>query len=219
MGWTMEVGPAAPGHWFFQVGGKTVASLYQIAEGPDIWVPHVLVENIDRSMEQSWSLGATMVDTAQIPGVARIVTLRDPEGATFGLWQAQPHQGVELTEQVGSLWWIEILTKSVAASRSFYGRLFGWDYRETSFEPFAAYTVFTRGREQEGGLLAIDEEWGISPRWNSIFAVDDGDRAMERGRALGGSEVFVHTVPKAGRIGSLTDPGGASFVIRGPVPE
>jgi len=170
-------------------------------------------------MEQAWTLGATMVDTAHIPGVARIVTLCDPEGATFGLWQAQPHQGAELTEQVGSLWWIEILSNNVAASRAFYGRLFGWDCRETSFEPFALYTVFIRGRDQEGGLLQIDEEWGIAPMWNSIFSVDDGDRTIERAKALGGCEVFVHTVPKAGRIGRLTDPGGASFVIRGPVPE
>jgi hypothetical protein len=39
------------------------------------------------------------------------------------------------------------------------------------------------------------------------------------GTYLGGSSVFVHTVPKAGRIGSLSDPGGAVFVIRGPVPR
>jgi hypothetical protein len=35
---------------------------------------------------------------------------------------------------------------------------------------------------------------------------------------LGGSSIFVHTVPKHGRIGSLRDPGGAVFVIRGPMP-
>jgi predicted enzyme related to lactoylglutathione lyase len=54
--------------------------------------------------------------------------------------------------------------------------------------------------------------------WNSIFAVADCDVALERGQALGGSVVFVHTVPKHGRIGSLRDPGGAMFVMRGPVP-
>jgi predicted enzyme related to lactoylglutathione lyase len=219
-GWKTALEPGTSDHWFFQFNGKTVASVHQISEGPDLWVPHVLVENIDGSMEQAWSLGATMVDSSQVPGVARLVALRDLEGATFGLWQAQPHQGAEITEGVGSIWWIEILSKDVARSRDFYGRLFGWEFRETAFEPFASYTVFTRGRDQEGGLLPIDPEWGeVSPAWSTIFAVDDGDRTIERAKSFGGCEIFTHTVPKAGRIGGLIDPGGASFTIRGPVPE
>ena len=71
---------------------------------------------------------------------------------------------------------------------------------------------------QEGGILPIGRDWGVSPRWNAIFAVDDCDVTIKRAKELGGSEIFVHTVPKAGRIGSLSDPGGAVFVIRGPVP-
>jgi hypothetical protein len=41
---------------------------------------------------------------------------------------------------------------------------------------------------------------------------------IEEAKTLGGSYVFVHTVPRAGRIGLVKDPGGALFVIRGPVP-
>lgn len=218
-GWKAVAVPGVSDHWFFQFKGKTVASLYQITEGPDLWVPHVLVANIDGSTEQAWSLGAKMVDSLQVPGVARLVALSDPEGATFGLWQALPHQGAEVTEGVGAIWWIEILSRDVAGCRNFYGRLFGWDFRETAFEPFASYTVFMRGREQEGGLLPIDPEWeGVAPTWSSIFAVDDADRTVERAKSLGGCESFTHTVPKAGRIGGLIDPGGASFTVRGPVP-
>ena len=86
---------------------------------------------------------------------------------------------------------------------------------DTSFEPFDVYTVFKRGDVQEGGLLQMGQDWGISPRWNSIFAVDDCDATLERAKPLGGSTEFVHTVPKHGRVGSLDDPGGAVFAIRG----
>jgi predicted enzyme related to lactoylglutathione lyase len=81
------------------------------------------------------------------------------------------------------------------------------------------YTVFTRGEVQEGGMLQIGDDWDLSPRWNPIFAVDDCDATLARATTLGGSTEFVHTVPKHGRIGSLNDPAGAVFVIRGPVPQ
>jgi hypothetical protein len=42
------------------------------------------------------------------------------------------------------------------------------------------------------------------------------DRAARSRR--GGSTIFVHTMPKHGRVGSLRDPGGAAFVMRGSVP-
>lgn len=217
VGWTAQEVAGTPGHRLLQFGGRTVASLHQIAEGSDLWVPHVSVENVERTTADALSLGARLVDVADVPGLARLVTLRDPEGALFGLWQPAPHQGAELTEEVGSLWWVEVLTHDVAGARHFYGRLFGWTSVDTSFEPFASYTVFKRGDVQEGGILPIGHDWGISPRWNSIFAVDDCNATLERAKPLGGSTTFVHTVPKAGRLGSLADPGGATFVIRGPI--
>ena len=155
VGWTTQEVPGTPGHRLLQFGGKTVGSLHQIAEGSDLWVPHVSVESVERTTADALTLGATLVDTADVPGLARLATLRDPEGAMFGLWQPAPHQGAQLTDEVGSLWWIEVLSNDVAGAREFYGRLFGWTSVDTSFEPFAAYTVFKRGDVQEGGLLPI----------------------------------------------------------------
>ena len=216
-GWTMEHVAGAPGHRLAQLGGSTVASLHQADRGSDTWVPHISVESVDRTAADAVALGATLVDTANVPAVARLATLSDKEGTLFGLWQPAPHQGAQLMEDVGSLWWVEVLANDVDAAREFYGRLFGWTSADTSFEPFGAYTVFKRGDVQEGGILPIDPEWEISPRWNSIFAVNDCDATIARAQALGGSAIFVHTVPKHGRIGGLCDPGGAAFVIRGPV--
>jgi predicted enzyme related to lactoylglutathione lyase len=219
VGWTSEDVPAAPGHRLLQSGGKTVASIHQITSGDDHWVPHVSVENVERTTAEAVALGATVVDHADVPGIARLATLRDPEGAAFGLWQPGPHQGAERMEEVESLWWIEVLSNHVAGAREFYGRLFGWTTVDTSFEPFDSYTVFKRGDVQEGGILPIGEGWDVTPMWNSIFEVTDCDATIERGKVMGGAEVFVHTVPKHGRIGSLMDPGGAVVVFRGPVPK
>jgi predicted enzyme related to lactoylglutathione lyase len=217
VGWTAQKVSGVTGHRLLQFGGKTVGSLQEIADGRDLWVPSVSVERVERTTADALSLGAMLVDVVDVPGLARLATLRDPEGAMFGLWQPSPHQGAQLTEEVGSLWWIEVLSHNVAAAREFYGKLFGWTTVDTSFEPLGAYTVFKRGDVSEGGLLQIGHDWGVSPRWHSIFAVDDCDATLERANPLGGSTSFVHTVPKHGRIGSVNDPGGALFAIRGPV--
>src|SRR4029079_12856472 len=97
------------------------------------------------------------------------------------------------------------------------GLLFDGQSYNTVFEPFHSYTVFKRGDVQEGGILKMDPEWDASPCWNSIFAVNDCDAALEKACRLGGSAIFIHTVPTAGRIGGFIDPGGAACLIRGPV--
>src|ERR1700730_151093 len=117
LGWTTQEVSGTSGHRLLQFRGKTVARLHQIAEGSDLWVPHVSVEGVERTTAVALALGATLMDTADVPGLARLATLRDPEGAQFGLWQPAPHQGAQLTEEVGSLWWIEVLSNDVAGAR------------------------------------------------------------------------------------------------------
>src|SRR6267378_6630779 len=91
VGWTTEEASLTPHHRLLQFGGRTVASLHQIAAGTDLWVPHVSVESVERTTADAVTLGAALVDTADVPGLARLATLRDPEGALFGLWQPAPH--------------------------------------------------------------------------------------------------------------------------------
>jgi predicted enzyme related to lactoylglutathione lyase len=216
VGWTTV--PATADHTFLQFNGATVASLHRV-EGPkDEWVPHVLVGNIETTVADAATLGAVLVDRHDIEGVARIATLRDLEGAAFGLWQAEPHAGAEVTDGLGSIWWIELLSRDIVAGRDFYGRLFGWTVRETSFEPVGLYRVFERPPTQEGGLNQIRPEWELAPVWLTTVAVNDCDQTMARACEIGGEAGFVHTVPKHGRIGSIFDPGGACLSLRGPVP-
>jgi uncharacterized protein len=216
LGWTAR--PASPDHQFFQIDGQTVASVHAHTGGADRWVPHVSVTDIDAMAASAIALRATVVDQTDVAGVARLATVHDPEGAAFGLWQAASHEGAELVDRVGAIWWIELLSRDVAAARRFYGSLFGWGARETSFEPFDVYTVFTRGDQQEGGVLLIDPEWNVAPHWNAIVAVDDCDATLAAACELGGSAGFVHTVPEHGRIGGLYDARGAGLIVRGPIP-
>jgi predicted enzyme related to lactoylglutathione lyase len=232
IGWTAH--PAAPRHTFLKHDGKTVASIQRIDTGQDEWVPHVLVERIETAVADAKACGATLVDQYDVEGVARIATLRDLEGAAFGLWEAAPLAGAELTDVVGSIWWIELMSRDPAVGRDFYSRLFGWTVRETSFEPIGLYRVFERPAlstvegpalsavegppTQEGGLNQIDEGWDLAPVWLTFISVEDCDGTMTRACDFGGEGGFVHTVPKHGRIGMISDPSGAALWLRGPVP-
>ena len=216
--WMAEDLPFAPTYLLMQCQGRTVASVHRDTTGSEIWVPHVAVDDLQQTQAEAVGLGADVVTQGDVAGLARLSTCRDQEGALFGLWQPAPHRGAELIEEVGSLWWVELLSNDAPAAAARYGRLFGWTPRQTSFHPFDSYTVLERGTRQEGGVLPIEPDWEVTPRWNSIFAVADCDAACAQAEALGGCVIFVHTVPSAGRIAVLTDPGGATFVLRGPVP-
>jgi predicted enzyme related to lactoylglutathione lyase len=180
MGWTVIDAPGNSGHQFFQVNGQAVASLHSSSQARDAWVPCVSVESVESKTAEAVALGSTLMDQIELPGIARMATLCDSESNVFGLWEPAPVEGVELVNDLGSLWWIEVLSNNVDSAREFYCRLFGWTSQETAFEPFSSYIFFKRGDAQESGILPIQKSWGIQPRWNSIFEVDDCDATIAR---------------------------------------
>lgn len=100
---------------------------------------------------------------------------------------------------------------------AFYTNLFNWVASDADLPPIGRYTWFKIGEAQAGGLLPIGPAWGVSPRWNVIYVVDSCEQFLDRSKTLGGRLEFMHDVPRAGRIASLTDSGKALFVIRGPI--
>jgi predicted enzyme related to lactoylglutathione lyase len=113
---------------------------------------------------------------------------------------------------------MEVLTNKPAEAANFYTNLFGWTTTDVDLPPVGRYTVFKLGELQVCGLLQIGRDWGVSPRWNVIYHVADCAAAIKDTQQLGGRLEYVHDVPRAGRIATLYDSGGALFVIRGPIP-
>lgn len=216
-GWSFE--PSGdPHHFTILSGGRAVAHARTVSDvDHDEWVPMVRVADLDASLRAGSGLGAALVDAADIDGVARVARVHDLEGATFGLWQPAPDEGAAITDVVGSLWWLEVLSLDAENAVQFYGRLFGWQPRTTAFAPFDSYIVLERDGHQEGGVLPMDAEWHVDPRWNTIVAVPDADAACRAAEALGGCPQFAHDVPSAGRIAGFLDVGGASLVVRAPM--
>ena len=202
--------PATSGRYsLFRIGGQTVAGLRAIPRGRQRWIPYVSVENLNLTLGLAKRLGARLDDTTfDVSGVARMATLRDPDGRALGLWEANGHSGVDRQELPGSMWWVEMLAHDITAATHFYTTLFGWKVGERRLPHLRhGYTVYSVGDESVGGAIRIEPNWGNVPeRWQILFAVTDLNRIIDQTHGLGGAaDLPVIDIPNVGRCGSLLD--------------
>jgi len=111
--------------------------------------------------------------------------------------------------------WYELMTTDMAAARSFYGSVLGWNARDAATSKFA-YSVFNAGDAPVCGLMELSLEgrkMGATPRWVGYVAVDDLDLAVDRLRQLGGAVYVPPTKTNIGRIAIVADPQKATFAL------
>lgn len=118
----------------------------------------------------------------------------------------------------------ELVTPDLAASKRFYGALFGWSFRDRRFgaTPYAEAEidgVMVAGLSQRP--LRSGER---QPAWLSIMAVADVDAARKIALAQGARALAGPLdLPAQGRLAVLADPQGAVFGLlaseRGPAPD
>lgn len=103
---------------------------------------------------------------------------------------------------------VEIPTKDVAKAKKFYGKLFGWKFRD--FDP--TYTLFDPGRKGVGGGIY---KVGSIPTKSPVRAyvhVTSIETTLEQARAAGGKILQPSaSVPGFGWYGAFRDPQGAEI--------
>jgi len=107
--------------------GVPVAGVMKIPQGMDFpphWGMYVGVPKIEDAVAQVERLGGSALSPLiDVPGVGRMRTMRDPQGAAFSLYQpASPPQLPEGEAQVGDISWHELYTTDAEAAMAFYGR-------------------------------------------------------------------------------------------------
>jgi predicted enzyme related to lactoylglutathione lyase len=165
--------------------------------------------------------GGGLVDgpgSSAAPPRRRLVT--DPEGAVFGLCALDDPAAVEVIDENGSVWWMEVLSNAPAGARDFYGGLLQWQFTEKPLPPHASYIVGRRGGTAVGGILPIGSGWGTAPRWQLLFRVDDLGWSTQQAVDAGGRVEFGPLdIPSAGVTTSVRDPDGALYVLMQPHPR
>lgn len=123
------------------------------------------------------------------------------------------------THTLGKFVWREHMTRDIAASKAFYGGLFGWRFEDAPMEGFT-YTLVYSGDKQIAGMMDINA-MGDDPmkehmpsHWGLYVSVDDVDAAAKRALEAGG-QVMVGPmdIPNIGRFALVQDPQGAMLFV------
>lgn len=90
--WTLEDMPMPDmTYTMLRVGDGTGGGLMKnpIPGAPSMWVPYVLVDDLEDATAKATSLGATLMKPAtEVAGAGRFTLITDPAGAMLGLWQS-----------------------------------------------------------------------------------------------------------------------------------
>ncbi|MEU6345770.1 VOC family protein [Streptomyces sp. NPDC046977] len=228
-GWESQPGPPeAGGYTFFTLRGEPVAAVGPVmaeGDGPR-WITYMATPDAEATAKAVQAAGgAVSVAPMAVFDQGGFAQFTDPHGAEFAVWQPGRFKGAGLLNEPGAFSWIELNTRDVEGSRTFYRDVFGWT-GET--HPFAGDSSYTEvevegGGGPFGGILLMNDAWPaeIPQHWMHYFAVEDTDTAAARAAELGGSvSVAPFDLPHVGRIAVLGDPHGAYFsVITRPAKE
>jgi uncharacterized protein len=100
---------------------------------------------------------------------------------------------------------IEFPANDLERAKSFYGAVFGWEFRD--MEGFDNYALYTAGPADVGGGIGLRGQTAGDVVRNYI-AVDDVDAAVAKATANGGTLVTAKTDIGVGWYAAVKDPEG-----------
>jgi uncharacterized protein len=128
------------------------------------------------------------------------------------------HLEVEMPEftayESGTPSWVDLASSDLAASKSFYSGLFGWEAEDVPDPTAGGYGFFTlRGKMVAGYGPTMTA--GQPSAWATYIQVDDADKTAETVRGAGGTVVMppMDIPGGAGRMAVFTDREGAYFSV------
>jgi hypothetical protein len=126
---------------------------------------------------------------------------------------SDPATGVHLR---GKFVWADLFTNDVDAAHTFYGELFGWEWRWISNDAEHSYGVFYQGGVAVAGVAHRAPSEGAPQygRWINYVSVADVARAVSEVEARGGRVLLpLRTIADRGTFAILADSEGALFGI------
>lgn len=224
VGWTVAVHPGSnpPYRLLHDGAGRGIAGMTTARAGESAhWVMYVGTEHVEDTAAHIQRLGgATVSPLVEMPGVGRMQTIRDPQGATFVLMTpGSPERPPDQEPGPGDVAWHELYTTGGAAAMTFYSEVFGWrEIGQFDMGPAGTYYIF--GRDFRLGGIMTKPPAIAQSYWGLYFRVGDVDRGAERVKTLGGHIANGPTeVPGGERIVQCVDPQGALFSLHQLKPE
>jgi uncharacterized protein len=116
---------------------------------------------------------------------------------------------------LGKVIFLELVTPDLAATKQFYGGLFGWTFRYVEAGATKYAEASLDGRPVAGLIQrALPAGERRQPAWLSFFSVGDVDATETLVVQHGGTVLFApHSFPDRGREAVFADPQGAVFAV------
>jgi uncharacterized protein len=216
LGWTFapteeEYG----GYTIATVGDRAAAGIGPMPQGAHpAWTLYLASDDADATAAAVTENGGTVVlPPGDVGPLGRMFIAADPTGAVFGVWQAGTHIGASVVNEPGALVWEDLRSPDPDAARAFYRSLFGYATAPVDMAG-PDYTTFHLPGEEAplggiGGMFGADD----SPaHWLIYFAVADLDDAVGAAEANGGRVLARDIDSPFGRMATLADPAGATFM-------
>lgn len=219
LGWTFtDTGPDVDGYVIGQTQGMAAAGIGPTPQPglPAAWTLYLAVTDADATAMQVADAGGTLLLPPGDAGpLGRMFVAADPTGAVFGGWQAGSHIGAGVYSEPGGLVWEDLRSPDPDRARAFYAGVFGYETRALDLAgPDPGYTTFHQPGDEAplggiGGMLGL----GGPPHWLVYFSVADTGLAVEQALGHGGAVPAPPQDSPFGRVGTITDPFGATFMV------
>ena len=163
------------------------------------------IDRLRRGPSARAALFAALACAAWLPRVATAESFQLPPIADSANVEHHP----------GKVIWADLITPDLAASKRFYGGLFGWSFQDIR-AGHSAYAVATLGGHPVAGLFEKSIPTGEhrQPAWLTFIAVSDLEAASKLALAHGGKSLAPpKTYPRRGSQAVFADPEGAAFAV------
>jgi predicted enzyme related to lactoylglutathione lyase len=240
-GWEFEdVMPEGSEAKYFmaRIRGKDVAAVGSIPEAAPpmaMWNTYIWTDSADESTSKVKDAGGSaLMEPFDVMDSGRMSFVADPEGAAFGLWQANQHKGSQLVNEHGTVNFNTLNTRDVDGAKSFYAAVFGWttlalpggvemwtlpgygDHLERDNPDLRKNMAEMGGPPGFEDVVASIVPLGgdqpdAPPHWGVTFGVDDADAIAEKASELGGKVIVPPMDAPWVRMTVIADPQGATF--------
>jgi predicted enzyme related to lactoylglutathione lyase len=221
LGWTAErMGPDFGGYVTFLAGDAGVAGM--IGNRPDSGFPDAWTLYLTSADARATAAaapgagGAVVIEATDVMDLGVMALVRDPGGASTGIWQPGKHVGFGARARAGAPMWHEVQTREYATTVRFYEQVFGWKTSVMSDTEDFRYTVQVddSGTElagiMDGGRFLPE---GAPASWHTYWGCPDVDAALATVERLGGRIVEPAEDTPFGRLAKAADPTGATFKL------
>lgn len=213
-GWQFE--PVTDGYVLVRnrdhlIGG--IAALGAASDGSQ-WLTQIAVADAAAATEAARRAGATvLLGPLDLRGRGRVVVVRDPLGAVFGMLQTSDGDPADVPPRAGDWLWSELWVDDPPAAAKFYFPLFNYTpgLRRIGDQKYLYFKSAGRAR---GGLVQKPDP-AVGNAWVSYVKVADVDAAVARALQFGGRVLSAPSPDvRKGSVAVLADPGGAGLLVQ-----